>query len=272
MGKVSPLALWISAFIIAGVTVFILISYPGAGETDSATVPLLDESEEQVLASVGSHVLYASDLALTRAGEGAVDAWVEDQLLACAAEEAGLENPSVSRFVQERAKQLYLRDLMIQQIAESVAIPAESVIFASMQSSPELFLVERHYFQIIAADSILADSLLNRLRAGQNFQIVAQNISIGQKAAIGGDLGFLTGAEMLLQGLPMEIALLDGLSEVVPSSVGWHIFQVSETRAPADSLRAVRSATEYIQNQAFETALDSVLQAVEYRLSVEVNN
>jgi parvulin-like peptidyl-prolyl isomerase len=272
MEKVPPLALWIAAGIIAGITVFMLISFSGATETASETIPVIEESDRQILASVGSHVLYATDLALIRTGEGAVDAWVEDQLLACAAEDAGLENPAVSRFVQERAKQLYLRDLMLQHIAEAIPLPAESAVLAQMQSNPELFLVERHYYEIIVADSILADSILTRLREGQNFSLIAQNISLGQKAAIGGDLGFVTGAGMLMQGLPMEIALLGGLSELVPSSIGWQIYTVSETRALTDSVRAIRSAAEYMQNQQFEAALDSVLQAEENSLSVEVNN
>ncbi len=270
MGRSVPLALWILTGIVAGVTLFILVSHSGTVRTDSPPAVEPGNLEREILASVGTHVLYASDAAFVRAGEGAADEWIEDQLLACAAEEAGLENPAISRFVQERAKQLYLRDLMVEHVIGSVNSPVEAEVRAYMIANPDLFLIERHYFQIIAADSAIAESLHTRLGWGQNFQVTAQNSSLGQKAAIGGDLGFVTGGEMLAQGLPMGIALLDGLSEIVHSSIGWHIFKVSETRAVTDTLRVMRSAAEDLYNSRIDAALDSVLLATENRLSVEV--
>ncbi|MCD4706193.1 MAG: peptidyl-prolyl cis-trans isomerase [Candidatus Sabulitectum sp.] len=272
MGKSMPLALWILAALVAGVTFFILFSYAGMTQRDSFTAVEEEPgySGREVLASVGPHILYASDVAAIRAGDDAVGSWIHDQLLACAAEEAGLENPAISRFVQERAKQLYLRDLIVEHVIQNTNQPTESEVWAYMLASPELFLLERHYLQIIAADSAIADSLHTRLEWGQNFQVTAQNSSLGQKAAIGGDLGFVTGGEMLLQGLPMDIALLDGLSEVVQSSIGWHIFKVSETRIISDSLRVMRSATEALYNSRIDAVLDSVLLATENRLSAEV--
>lgn len=267
-----PLALWILTGVVVGVTLFVLFSYTCI--EDNYSSPLTDvelsDSGREILASVGSHVLYASDLAFIRAEEGAVDSWIEDQLLACAAQEAGIENPAISRFVQERAKQLYLRDLMVEHVVNSIDTPTEAEVRGYMLANPALFLVERHYFQIIAADSAIADSLHIRLERGENFQITAQNSSLGQKAAIGGDIGFIAGGELLLQGLPMEIALLDGLSDIVPSNLGWHIFKVSETRAITDSLRVMRSAAEALYASRIDAAIDSVLLVTENRLSAEV--
>lgn len=272
MGKSIPIVLWILTGVVIGVTSFVLFSFTGAADEGSPAVadPEFGDSSREILASVGPYVLYASDVALIRAGDDAVDSWIQDQLFACAAQEADLENPAMSRFVQERAKQLYLRDLMVDHIIESVEPPTQAEVQAYMLTNAELFLLERHYFQIIAADSAIADSLHVRLGWGQNFQVTAQNSSLGQKAAIGGDIGFITGGEMLLQGLPMDIAILDGLSEVVPSSIGWHIFKVSETRAITDSLRVLRSATEALYNSRIDSALDSVLFATDNRLSAEV--
>ncbi len=272
MGKSMPVVLWILTGAVAGVTLFVLFSFTGATENDLYTAEDPGGSGRDVLASVGPHVLYTSDIASIRIGEGAVDSWIRDQLFACAAEDAGLENPALSRFVQERAKQLYLRDLMIEHVVASVPTPSQAEVRAYMMANPGLFLLERHYYQIIAADSIVADSLHVRLGWGQNFQVTAQNSSLGQKAAIGGDMGFLAGGEMLLQGMPVEIALLDGLSEVVPSNIGWHIFKVSETRALTDSLRVMRSAAEALYNFRIEAALDSVLLVTENRLSTEVTH
>jgi parvulin-like peptidyl-prolyl isomerase len=267
MGK--TVSLWILAVAAAGITVYVLFSFQGTlGETEE--IPDPGNSGREVLAAVGSCRLYASDLAAIRAGEGAVDSWVEDQLLAYAAEDAGLENPSLSRFVQERAKQLYLRDLMVEHIINLVEPPDSEELLPYMEANPELFMEERHYFQIITSDSSIAESLHVRLGWGQNFQVTAQNASLGQKAAIGGDLGFVTGGEMLLQGLPMEVALLDGLSDVVASNLGWHIFKVTEIRELTDTLRVVRSAAEVIYRERIDAAIDSVIRETENRISVEV--
>ncbi len=272
MGKSTPLIVWLLTAVVAGATLFVLLTYTGSAEPDSIadTGSEPGSSGREILASVGSYNLYSSDVALIRAGENAVEGWTQDQLFACAAEEAGLENTAVSRFVQERAKQLYLRDLMIEHVRSSISTPTDAEVLTYMNSLPELYLQERHYYQIIAADRAIADSLHTRLGWGQNFQVTAQNSSLGQKAAIGGDMEFISGGEMLLQGLPMEIALLDGLSEVVPSSIGWHIFKVSETREITDTLRVMRSASEGLYNSRMEAALDSVLLVTENRLAVEV--
>jgi parvulin-like peptidyl-prolyl isomerase len=263
--------LWGVVALTVGVTLWIILGASGSQIADPAPLgQCVAGPPQNPVAIVGNYALYDTDIAMIRADDGAVDAWVYDQILACAAEKAGLENPSVSRFVANRARQLYLRDLMMERIVSTVDPPSESEILVLMYSDPGIYMVERHYFQIIAADSILADSIHSRLNLGQNFQVTARNISLGQKAGIGGDLGFATGAEMLVQGLPEEIARLDGLSPVIPSSLGWHIFNVSETRALEDTVRAFESAGQLIYQARIEAAIDSVVSAAQEELSVEV--
>lgn len=264
-------ASWGVAVLVAGVTLWMIIDASGSPDSEQPQlVQDLDTPPLTPVARVGNYTLYDTDIAMIRADEGAVDSWVQDQILACAAENAGLENPSLGRFVANRARQLYLRDLMVERIVGDVDVPTEAEILTLMNSDPEVYLVERHYYQIIAADSILADSIHSRLNAGQNFQVTARNISLGQKAGIGGDLGFATGAEMLVQGLPEEIARLNGLSPVIPSSLGWHIFGVFETRAMEDSVRAFESAGQLLYSRRVEAAIDSVVSAAQEELSVEV--
>jgi len=261
---------WAASALIAAVTVWFVL--PGNGLQGQS--PLEDPSSApgrgDTLARVGDHVLYSTDLALVRASGSAAETWADDQLLACAAVEAGLENPAVSRFVAQRAVQLYLRDLMVDSLMRSVSPPSEQEILVFMEQDPELYLIERHYYQMIMADSAMADSIHTRLGWGQNFQVTAMNVSIGQKAGIGGDLGFVTGGEMLNHGLPEHVGRLDGLSPVVRSSLGWHIFRVTETRAVEDSLRAVRSAGEVLYGRRIDAAMDSLLQAAEERFTMEV--
>ncbi len=261
---------WAASALIAAVTVWFVLPENGfhgdSSVEDASPAPGMGDT----LARVGDHVLYSTDVALGRAAGNAVETWASDQLLACAAVEAGRENPAMSRFVAERAVQLYLRDLMVDSLVRSVQSPSEQEILVFMEQDPELYLVERHYYQMILADSAMADSVHTRLGWGQNFQVTAMNLSTGQKAGIGGDLGFVTGGEMLNHGLPEHVARLDGLSPVVRSSLGWHIFKVTETRAVEDSLRAVRSAGEVLYGRRIDAAMDSLLQAAEERFTMEV--
>jgi len=261
---------WAAVVMVAAVTTWSIISANKSSGLPQLADGVVDYGRGDTLARVGDHVLYDTDLALIRADEGAVESWTRDQLLACSALEAGLENPAVSDFVARRAVQVYLRDLMIDSIVNSTVWPSDQEVIVHMQRDPELFFVERHYYQIIVADSAMADSVHTRLGWGQNFQVTARNISIGQKAGIGGDLGFVTGAEMLAQGLPEEIARLNGLSSVVRSSIGWHIFKVDETRALEDSTRAIQSTGQLIYETRIQASLDSVLQSASESLSVEV--
>jgi len=266
----NPVILWSFAGLTAAVTILVILDLTDSPRADEAVMPGIGDVTSNAVARVGDYSLYETDTALIRAGDDAVETWVNDQILACAAEMAGLENPSVSSFVARRARQLYLRDLMMEQIINGVEPPSEAEVMLYMQSDPGIFLIERHYFQIILADGLLADSIYARLVQGQNFQVTARNVSIGQKAGIGGDLGFATGAEMLVHGLPDEIARLEGLSPVIPSSLGWHIFGVFETRALEDSVRALESAGQLLYETRIQTALDSVINATRNELSVEV--
>lgn len=270
VGNRTRAAIWAAVVLIIAATLWSVI--PG-NSTDSALIPEFSGNglhRGDTVARVGDYVLYDTDLALIRADEGAAETWRRDQLLACSALEAGLENPAISSFVAERAVQVYLRDLMVESIVESIRYPSEQEIIVHMQSDPVLYFIERHYYQIIVADSSMADSIHTRLGWGQNFQVTARNISIGQKAGIGGDLGFLTGAEILAQGLPEEVAKLDGLSSVIQSNIGWHIFKAAETRALEDSTRAIQSTGQLIYETRIQASVDSVLQAAEERLSAEV--
>ena len=274
MNKSLSIVMWIFVAIVVFATVYILFSFTGNGETTAIASLSADSSgiNREIVAEVGTYVLYASDMELIRADENAIESWTSDQLLACAAEDAGFENAAISRFVQERAKQLYLRDLMLESIYSSVSPPTDHEVLQYMNSQPELFLVERHYYQIITSDSLIADSIHTRLGWGQNFQVTAQNISLGQKAAIGGDLGFVSGGEMLVQGLPESIAHLDGLSDIVQSSIGWHIFKVSETRAITDTVRIARSAAEVLYSSRVEAKIDSVLSSTQNKLNSAINS
>lgn len=221
--------------------------------TDSAPAAL------DTLAVVGGEVLGREEFLLAGGSREDLDTWIEDELLAQLAVERGLENPVMTRFAARRARQLCLRDALLSYELARTAPPGFEETLGIMQTDPALYMVERHYFEILVADSQSAESLHARLAAGQGFQVMAENVSLGQKAALGGDMGFLAGGELTGRGLPDEIGRLEGLSGVIESDLGWHIFLVTETRPLTDTVRVVASLQQVFLERRRREVIESLL-------------
>ncbi len=214
----------------------------------------------QVAARVDSSVIYREDMAIVGIDPSALEKWIEDELLAALAVQRGLENARKSRLLQERARQLYLRDELLSSIYRRIPFPDSSDVFRYMNSDSLAYLVERHYYQILVSNEEAADSIHERLALGESFQITAERLSIGQKAGIGGDLGFLTAGELIMYGVPRGHAVIEGLGNVTYTSYGWHIFLVDEIRPLEDTSRVVRSLADDIYRQRMVAARDSLLE------------
>jgi len=232
-------------------------------------MPAPSLARDGVIAKVDSSTLTGEELSLFGGTDsGAAGAWVDDELLAQLARSEGLDNPFASGFVGRRAVQLYLRDRLVERELASVRMPDRAELLSMMRSDSLLYEVERHYYEILVADSATAESLRARLAAGQSFQVMAQNVSMGQKAALGGDLGFLVGGELTGRGLPHDIGTITGLSRVVRSDLGWHIFLVTEVRALTDTARVTASLSEVVVGRRERALVDSLLDTARARFEV----
>jgi parvulin-like peptidyl-prolyl isomerase len=81
--------------------------------------------------------------------------------------------------------------------------------------------------QIVVPDRKRAEQILKRLKAGEDFGMVAREVSIGPEAVRGGDLGFLEKGIMPEAIDRMLFSLAVGkISPVVQSPYGFHIFKV----------------------------------------------
>ncbi|MBN2438307.1 MAG: peptidylprolyl isomerase [Deltaproteobacteria bacterium] len=81
--------------------------------------------------------------------------------------------------------------------------------------------------QIVVPDRERAEGILKRLKAGEDFGMVARQVSIGPEAARGGDLGFFERGVMPETIDRMVFSLPVGkVSRVARSPYGFHIFKV----------------------------------------------
>jgi peptidyl-prolyl cis-trans isomerase C len=81
--------------------------------------------------------------------------------------------------------------------------------------------------QIVVPDRERAEAILKRLKAGEDFGMVAREVSIGPEAARGGDLGFFERGVMPEAIDRMVFSLPPGkVSRVAQSPYGFHIFKV----------------------------------------------
>jgi parvulin-like peptidyl-prolyl isomerase len=97
------------------------------------------------------------------------------------------------------------------------------------KANRRLYATERRIraLQIVVRDRDLAEKTLKRLKAGEDFDKVAREVSIGPEATKGGDLGFFERGIMPEEIDRMVFSLPVGkVSDVVQSPYGFHIFKV----------------------------------------------
>ncbi len=267
--------IWVLTALVVALTVVVALGI-GKRNGSSGTQGLSGvhdaDVDKAVAARVDSVVLYQDDLDMLNITDPRmVSQWVDDQLLADMALEKGLENPRKSRLLQQRARQVYLRDRLLSSVYARIPFPDSAAVFDHMRSDSEAFLVERHYYQILLADSAMADSVHTRLAWGESFQITAERLSIGQKAGLGGDLGYLTAGELMAYGIPREDAVLDGLGEPVETPYGWHIFMVDDQRPIEDTSRVMYAVADDMYRNRMSAVRDSLVETARQNREVYID-
>jgi parvulin-like peptidyl-prolyl isomerase len=128
--------------------------------------------------------------------------------------------------------------------------------------------------QIVLPDRDRAESILKRLKAGEDFDKVAREVSIGPEAARGGDLGFFEWGVMPEAIDRMVFSLPVGkVSRVAKSPYGFHIFKVLGQEAAGG--RKFADAREKViadlRKQAEAEAYKSWIGGLKAKASIWIN-
>jgi peptidyl-prolyl cis-trans isomerase C len=129
---------------------------------------------------------------------------------------------------EELRKRLLLEKLVDQEVNSKIAITDEEIA-AYYQANRNRYYSEEtvHVAQIVVPTREMADAVLKRIQAGEDFNKVAREISTGPESAKGGDLGVFTRGVMPEAFDRVVFSLPEGrASKVVKSPYGFHIFKV----------------------------------------------
>jgi len=130
-----------------------------------------------------------------------------------------------------------------------------------------------HVRQIVTDTKEKAESILRRLRQGENFAKLARDLSLSPDRAEGGDLGFIPRGsfprefEVCFTMNPGEI------SPIIPSLYGFHLFKVIE-KAPGRTLDLTEVSQKiYMQlkQQAREKYMKTLLERLRSQAKIEIN-
>ncbi len=126
-----------------------------------------------------------------------------------------------------------------------------------------------------AKKKLLADAgeVHRRLLGGEPFELISARYSQGPAAAAGGDIGYIEKGMMLPEVEAIAYRLpLGQLSEVIESSVGFHIIQVIDRRGaglkPIESVR--EEIREKLDMEKVEKKFDEWLDALRARSHIEI--
>lgn len=127
--------------------------------------------------------------------------------------------------------------------------------------------------QLVLPDQAAARAARERLSKGEDFAEVSRQVSRAPNAAQGGLLGWVSAGQLPPEFEAAVFGLGPGeLSEPVPSTAGWHIFQVTERRAAgsgADPARRERVRAELAAQRA-EAARRTCVRGLAAQVGVEV--
>ncbi len=173
----------------------------------------------------------------------------------------------------ETREQLLAEAALAKELRVEAPTPAEVKSFAEQhksESEPE----EVRCAQILVASPEEAKSLLDRLRAGERFDVLARDHSLSPDARQGGDLGFFPRGRMPPPFDDTCFGLKPGqLSGIVRSDYGFHVFKLLERRAarkrPLEEV--ARPVAEQLFAERATQARAALLQALREKAKIEID-
>jgi peptidyl-prolyl cis-trans isomerase C len=224
---------------------------------------------DAVLATVDGQKITMRDLNIAYAGlsenvkqqqQGQVLPQLLDELITAKALEIearkeGLDKNPIVKAQMETAANTVLQNALLSkdirpQVSEDKIKAAFDAQYAGKPGEPEI-----HAEHILVKTQAEAQSLIDQLGKGGNFETLAKANSSDQSAAQGGDLGWFKKGDMVQSFADAAFALKAGEYSKAPvqSPYGWHVIKVLEARVSAPPTLA--QVHDQLAQQLEQTAL-----------------
>ena len=127
--------------------------------------------------------------------------------------------------------------------------------------------------QIVVATEEEAIQILNQLRKGENFEKLAAKRSLGPEKVEGGNLGYFSQGERPSEFDHVFTMEVGGISEVIKSPYGYHIFKLDEKTEPRQiSFEEAKSGIlEELRRKKGEEEYQRWLKGLKGKVRVKIN-
>lgn len=170
-----------------------------------------------------------------------LDTMIEQRLVAEEAEKKGLAKDPEFKTRMEMARQEILNAMYLRKVISAEAAPSEEELRQAYDESAESLQIKEsaRVSHILLKSREAAEKAREDLLGGARWDGMVNLMSVDEKTKrTNGVLGWITGADAIpVLGVPVPELLpaamateIDGISQPVQSSLGWHILQVHEKR------------------------------------------
>jgi len=181
---------------------------------------------------------------------------------------------SPADWVKKKKENLIVKKYLDHITAMSSPVTAEKIEAYYKEHKDEFKVPESvHVRQIVTDSKEKAESILRRLRNGENFAKLARDLSLSPDRKKGGDLGFIPKGtfprefEVCFTMNPGEI------SPIIPSAYGFHLFKVLE-KAPERTLGLEEVEAKialHLKQQARQAGREGLLKDLHAQTKIEIN-
>jgi len=205
---------------------------------------LIEADEEAIDERVNERI---TQLAQQFGGQAALQQALAAEAMTLAEYRDILRNESRIERIQQQYVQLHLRNMPPAEVTEDEMLARFQEARSSLQQRPktmtfrQVVVAPEPTEEAVEAARQEAEALLERVRAGEDFEELARQYSDDPGTApLGGDLGWFRRGRMVREFEEAAFALFDGqVSDVVQTDFGFHIIRVERYRAGERNARHI---------------------------------
>lgn len=201
---------------------------------------------------------------------------ITERILLQEARRRGLEkDPEVRRLLEDAKRQLMVGRLLEVLREDAKGQISEKQIAEFYEKNQASFRVPETYraSHILVESEETAKKALERVKSGEPFAKVAEEVSTDPSKSRGGDIGFFSGGQVIPEFEAACKSLKPGeISKVVKTSLGYHVILLTEMRSARQ--KPLEEAREQIRqallNQQGQKHVESVLQGLRSQSQIKI--